>query len=150
MTRSLDWDGCTNVRDLGGVRLADGGHSRFGVFVRADNVRRLSDAGWAGLAEHGVRRIVDLRWPEELTRDPPRESEIEAVHISLLGELDADFVDDVDAYMEANDPGGYWAAFYVLALEQYRDNVGAAIAAIADAPGGVVLFHCAAGRTAPA
>jgi protein-tyrosine phosphatase len=146
VTRSLDWDGCANVRDLGGVPLAGRGHSRFGAFVRADNVRRLSDAGWAGLAGHGVRRIVDLRWPEELSQDPPRESDVEAVHISLLGELDPDFVDDVDTFMEANDPSGYWASFYVVALEQYRENFGAAIAAIADAPDGVVLFHCAGGK----
>jgi protein-tyrosine phosphatase len=48
--------------------------------------------------------------------------------------------------MEAADPAGYWAAFYVLAVEQYRDNFGAAIAAVADAPDGVVLFHCTGGK----
>lgn len=145
MTRALRWEGCVNVRDLGGVPTEDG-ETRFGVLVRADNVRRLTETGWSDLYEHGVRRIVDLRWPEELADDVPREVDIEVVHVSLLGELDPDFVDDVDEYVEHGDAAGYWSSFYVAALEEYHENFGAVIAAIADAPEGVVLFHCAGGK----
>jgi protein-tyrosine phosphatase len=94
VSRALQWEGCANVRDLGGVPLARGGETRYGVLVRADNVRRLTETGWSDLYEHGVRRIVDLRWREELANDPPREVDIDVVHVSLLGELDPDFVDD--------------------------------------------------------
>jgi protein-tyrosine phosphatase len=146
VSRALQWEGCANVRDLGGVPLARGGETRYGVLVRADNVRRLTDAGWSELYKHGVRRIVDLRWPEELANDPPREVDIDVVHVSLLGELDPDFVDEVDEYLRADDPAGYWSSFYVAALEDYQANFGAAIAAIADEEGGVVLFHCAGGK----
>jgi protein-tyrosine phosphatase len=146
VTRDLDWEGCVNVRDLGGLPLEQGGETRRRVLVRADNVRNLSDAGWGSLARHGVTKIVDLRWPEELAHDPPREVDVEIVHLSVLGELDPDFVDDVDDYIEAGDPAGYWASFYEAMLEEYRPNFGAAIAAIADAPEGVVLFHCAGGK----
>jgi protein-tyrosine phosphatase len=146
VTRALDWDGCVNVRDLGGLPLEQGGETRSGALVRADNVRKLSDAGWEALARHGVTRIVDLRWPEELAEDPPRDVQIDVVHVSLLGELDADYVDDVDEYLEANDASGYWASFYDQMLEQYRDNFGTVIAALADAPPGVSLFHCAGGK----
>jgi len=134
-----------NVRDLGGVPTQRG-ETRFGVLVRADNVRRLTETGWSDLYEHGVRRIVDLRWPEELAEDVPREVDIEVVHISLLGELDLDYMDDVDDYLESDDPIGYWASFYVAVLEEYHANFGAVVAAIADAPEGVVLFHCAGGK----
>ncbi len=61
-TRELVWDGCVNVRDLGGLPTEDGRVTRFGAVVRADNVRRLSDAGWEALAGYGIRRIIDLRW----------------------------------------------------------------------------------------
>jgi len=146
VTRALDWDGCVNVRDLGGLPLQGGGETRYGVLVRADNVRKLTDAGWDALAEHGVTRIVDLRWPEELAEDPPRDVEIDVVHVSLLGDMDADYVDDVDDYLEAGDATGYWSSFYLQMLEQYRDNFGTVVAALADAPPGVVLFHCAGGK----
>jgi len=34
--RNLTWDGCLNIRDLGGLPTAEGGATRFGVIVRAD------------------------------------------------------------------------------------------------------------------
>jgi len=34
--RHLDWDGCFNVRDLGGLRTVGGGETRRGALVRAD------------------------------------------------------------------------------------------------------------------
>ncbi|MFL5926367.1 MAG: tyrosine-protein phosphatase [Gaiellaceae bacterium] len=146
MTRALHWDGCVNVRDLGGVPLEEGGETRFGALVRADNVRKLSDAGWEALAAHGVTRIVDLRWSEELAQDAPRDVEIDVVHLSVLGRLDEEYVDDVDDYLERDDAAGYWASFYEEMLERYRANFGAAVTALADAPEGVALFHCAGGK----
>ncbi len=146
MTRRLEWDGCLNVRDLGGVPLEGGRHTRFGSLVRADNIRRLSDDGWRALADHGVVRIVDLRWPEELDEDPPRDVHADVVHVSLLGELDVDHKDDIADYMAVDDPAGYWASSYVLILDEFHANFGRALAAIADAPAGAVLFHCAGGK----
>jgi protein-tyrosine phosphatase len=146
VTRTLEWDGCLNVRDLGGVRLGNGGETRYGAFVRADNIRKLSDDGWRALAGHGVVRIVDLRWSEELDEDPPRDVHADVVHVSLLGEFDVDYKDDVATYLAAGDPAGYWAASYVSILDEFRANFGRALAAIADAPDGAVLFHCAGGK----
>lgn len=113
---ALAWEGCLNVRDLGGLPTEDGRRTRLGAVVRSDNVRKLTDEGWRALAEHGVERIVDLRWPEELTQDPPR--------------------DDVsDHYVFAY---GDW-------LERYRDRFGTVFAAIAEAEGPVVV-HCMGGK----
>ena len=142
----MEWEGCLNVRDLGGVALGGGGETRYGVFIRADNIRRLTDDGWRALADHGVGRIVDLRWPEELDEDPPRDVEIDVVHVSVLGRLDPEFSDDIRDYMAADDPAGYWAIAYTRILEKFAPNFARALAAIADAPDGAVLFHCAGGK----
>src|SRR5438309_11715656 len=85
--RTLVWDGCVNVRDLGGHPAEDGRETRFGAFVRADSVRRLTDAGWAALAEYGAHTIVDLRLHSELAADPPGDVPIEVVHVPLFPEL---------------------------------------------------------------
>jgi hypothetical protein len=45
--RTLLWDGCLNVRDLGGHPTEDGRETRWRRIVRADSVRQLSDEGWA-------------------------------------------------------------------------------------------------------
>jgi hypothetical protein len=59
--RHLAWDGCLNVRDLGGHTIEDGRATRFGSIVRADSVRQLSEAGWEQLVAYGVVTTVDLR-----------------------------------------------------------------------------------------
>ncbi len=146
MTRALRWEGCSNVRDLGGVPLGNGSRTRYGALVRSDNVRKLSDDGWRALADHGVVRIVDLRWSEELDEDPPHGAHIDVVHVSLLGKLDVDYKDDIADYMAAGDPVGYWASSYTHILDEFHRNFGLALAAIADAPEGVVVFHCAGGK----
>ena len=57
--RRLHWDACYNVRDLGGYATADGGRTRWGAFVRADNLSRLTPAGQSALiAYDGERRIT--------------------------------------------------------------------------------------------
>ncbi len=122
VSRDLEWEGCLNVRDLGGLALEDGGETRYGALVRADNIRQLTDDGWRSLAEHGVARIVDLRWPEELDEDPPRDVDIDVVHVSLLGELDPNFSDDVRDYMAVDDPAGYWAISYTRILHAFAPN----------------------------
>jgi protein tyrosine/serine phosphatase len=146
VTRALDWDGCLNVRDLGGVPLEGGGETRSGSLIRSDNVGRLTDDGWRSLAAHGIARIVDLRWPEELAEDEPRDVDIDVVHVSLLGALGAGiYVDPIEEFMAAQDPTGYWAHSYISMLEEYPENFGNALAAIADTDGPVV-FHCAGGK----
>ena len=146
LNRHLEWEGALNVRDLGGIALEGGGETRYGSLVRADNIRNLTDDGWRSLSEHGVARIVDLRWPEELDEDPPRDVDIDVVHVSLLGVLDPDFTDDVRDYMAVDDPAGYWAISYTRILRAFAPNFARALTAVADAPAGAVVFHCLGGK----
>jgi hypothetical protein len=146
--RFLDWDGCVNVRELGGLPLGDGGETRRGSVVRSDNPHHLSDAGWRALVEHGVRRVVDLRWDEERERDPPRELPVEIVHVSLFGRLDPEYgaADDA-AWQAAADVAAAFSERYLAYLGDYRENFGTALAAVADAPrDGAVLVHCWGGK----
>jgi protein tyrosine/serine phosphatase len=144
---TLVWDGCLNVRDLGGLPTEDGRRIRDGVVVRSDNIRRLTDDGWRALREHGVERIIDLRWPEELADDHPRDVDIEVLHVPVLGDgYDADYVAELDAHLHSvTEPADHYAWSYLDFLERYRDRFGRAIAAVADAEGTVVV-HCLGGK----
>jgi protein tyrosine/serine phosphatase len=144
---TLVWEGCLNVRDLGGLPTEDGRLVRNGVVVRSDNIRRLTDTGWRALREHGVARIVDLRWPVELAEDQPRDVDIEVVHIPVLGEdYDPDYVSDLDAHLQsASSAADHYAWSYLDFLERYRERFGHAVAAVADADGTVVV-HCVGGK----
>ena len=147
MTRTLAWEGLLNVRDLGGHPTEDGGETRWGAIVRADNVRRLTDAGWEALVEYGVRTVVDLRFHEELAEDPPRELPVDVVHVSLFGELDPEYGAELqERERTAPDWGAHLRELYLESLERVPANFAQAVAAVGDAPPGGVCVHCFAGK----
>jgi protein-tyrosine phosphatase len=146
-SRALAWSGATNVRDLGGQPLPGGGTTAFGVALRADNVRNLTDSGQRALVESGVRRIVDLRWPEELEEDPAVDLPVEVVHISLLGQRRPESRHARFAALAADvdDDAAFIRRLYGEYLEEFPAAFAAAIDAVAGAKG-PVLFHCTAGK----
>jgi protein-tyrosine phosphatase len=143
-SRGLVWEGCVNVRDLGGHSTDDGRQVAYGRVVRADSVRQLSQGGWKALGDYGITRIVDLRWHEELEADPPSELPVEVVHIPLFGRpQDVDPIDELVAPLE--DPVQRKIAYYRECLGRFPNNFGTAIAAVGEAPAGGVVVHCAGG-----
>jgi protein tyrosine/serine phosphatase len=148
--RTLLWDGCLNVRDLGGMPTASGGETRFGAVVRADSVRQLSDAGWNALVDYGVRTVVDLRGEHERASDPPRELPVEVVHAPFMEANKTEWetlrphVDD--AFNGAADAVAGIRDVYLLFLERFPQHAAAAVRAVAEAPTGGVVIHCVGGK----
>ena len=128
--RVLVWDGCVNVRDLGGLPLQGGGETRFGVVVRADSIRALTERGWQALLDYGVRSAIDLRAPDELGADPPGEAPIPVVHVQLASS-DLDWSSVRDGYLGV--------------LEGSRSQFARVFGVLARAQEPVVV-HCQGGR----
>jgi protein-tyrosine phosphatase len=140
--RHLNWDGCFNVRDLGGMRTSAGGETRWGGIVRGDAPDGLTDAGWEALLGHGVRTIVDLRNDDELARDgAPRPDETTTLHVALDAIDDREFWDDWEHGPQFATPMYYGPHF-----EHFPDRSAAVIKAIAGAGDGGVYVHCIGGR----
>jgi len=145
--RRLDWEGCFNVRDLGGHPTEDGGETRMGAIVRADSVRRLTEDGWKALVEYGIRRIVDLRLASEFEDDVPGELPVEAVHVSFFENISLERqLEIAQLWLGAPDEVSATRDGYLEMLDTYRANVAAAIRAVASAPEGGVLIHCMGGK----
>jgi protein-tyrosine phosphatase len=134
----LEWEGCFNVRDLGGLPLAGGGVTRWGAVVRADALDELTEAGWEALVAHGVRTIVDLRNADERHYESPP---VHVVHVPLDATEDREFWD-----VWENGPQFGTPLYYGPHLERHPGRSAAAVAAIADAAPGGVAFHCGGGR----
>jgi protein tyrosine/serine phosphatase len=142
--RVLSWEGCLNVRDLGGHVAGDGGTTRFGAVVRADSVRHLRPTGWRALVDYGVRTIVDLRRHDELERDPPLDVPVEVVHVPLQTEQDEVDVQRVWRGGDEDEAGIH--AAYALMTEALAPRFALAIDTVAEAPEGGVVVHCYAGK----
>lgn len=144
--RALSWEGCVNVRDLGLLPAVGGDRTRPGVVVRADNVRRLSEAGWETALRFGVRRVVDLRFPGEEPGEPDVHAGVEVVAVSLFGEHDPTREAAFDERVRADaDTATTFAELYLDALEEHGTRIAAAVTAVAESDGAVVV-HCAAGK----
>lgn len=148
--RDLVWDGCLNVRELGGLPTQNGGETRLGAVVRADSVRLLSDEGWRALIAHGIRTVIDLRGDHERAEDPPREAPVGVLHVPFLEASEAEWEEigrELDAAVAAApDVATATRDVYLIFLERFRSNVAAAVRAVANAPEGGIVIHCAGGK----
>lgn len=149
-TRDLVWDGCLNVRDLGGLPTADGRETRYRAVVRADSVSQLSDAGWRALVDYGIRTVLDLRGDHEREDDPPAELPVEVVHVPFMEANEAEW-EEIGEELEAAtaaapDTAASTREAYLIFLERFKPNVAAAVRAVAHAPEGGIVVHCVGGK----
>jgi protein-tyrosine phosphatase len=131
-----------NARDLGGYPTTDGAVTRSRSLLRADDLAQLSPEGLQALADYGLETVLDLRWPEEIAAAPspvPRQlPRVRYVSVSLLA----------DTPGEWGTIGGYCdkAEWKRTVLERMQPRLKEALAAIAAAGPGPLLFHCVAGK----
>lgn len=134
--RELSWDGCVNVRDLGGL-----GQIRPGAVVRMEAPSRLTGAGWTAAWAHGVRTVVDLRDAGEREPDrAPRPAGITTVHVPL-DPIGTPFWDHWKTIDNLASP-----LYFPAMLVEHPQPVITAVRVIASAAPGCVVFHCAGGK----
>ena len=144
VNRILTWEGCNNVRDLGGMNASNGYKTRWGAVVRGDQPSRLTENGWSALYEHGIRTIVSLRTYGFDEKDHPivvpPHPDIQVVSVEIEDVTNKEFVEK----WATTDLWGtplYWTD----ALNLWPHRHAAALKAIAQAQPGGVLFHCIRG-----
>jgi hypothetical protein len=142
--RVLAWDGCTNVRDLGGLNTSSGRTTRWGAVVRSDTPARLTAAGWSALYDYGIRTIITLRTvgmvEDQLDFKPPQDG-FSVVQVAIEDVTDMEF-----RQQWASSELWCTPLYYPDALRRWPGRHAAAISAIAQAQPGGVLFHCIRGN----
>ncbi|MFG1697069.1 tyrosine-protein phosphatase [Nonomuraea sp. NPDC049309] len=140
--RHVDWEGCFNARDLGGLPVRGGGVIRTGALIRSDSPERLTQEGWRALVDHGVRTIIDLRNEDERRGDAhPRPEVLTTVHVPLDDSADTAFWNEIWENELDGSP-----LYYRIFIERKARLCADAVAAIARARSGGVLVHCGLGR----
>lgn len=140
--RTLPVPGLLNGRDLGGLARHDGTTTPSGVFLRSEVPDLVDPAGWRVLVERGVRSVLDLREPGERaarrSRPPGEVADLHVAHDGL--EHEAFWADYWDAGLGAT------PVYYLPHVQQLPERTVAVLSAIATAPTGGLLLHCAGGR----
>jgi len=131
----LDWPGCRNVRDVGGLPTADGRTIRSGVLIRSDSLQYLTPEGVEAVRRSEVRRILDLRSDREVADAPTPFTGTPIAVRQLL-------VDPADP--EHGQPTIVEACTWM--LDRRPALFAAAVKAIADEPEGAVVVHCHGGK----
>ena len=140
-SRHLEWEGCLNARDLGGLPTMHGGETRWQSIIRADYPGTLTPAGVAAMVDYGVRTLIDIRSPQEAAAESYEWAEANGCrrlhlpiekyypHVGIL-------IRQATSLVET----------YCIMVDAYPGCVAAILAAVADAPPGGVLVHCWSGK----
>jgi protein-tyrosine phosphatase len=138
----LHFPNLLNARDLGGYAIRGGARTKARSFLRTDDLWKLTAGGAQALVDFGARSVIDLRWPREREARPSLFQRgahgVRYTHVSLLDGSEGDWNLKCPVV-----PKETWNC-------EVLDRAGAEMArvlkAVADAPEGTVVFHCAAGK----
>ncbi|KAI2602073.1 protein-tyrosine phosphatase-like protein [Hypoxylon sp. NC1633] len=134
-------DGTFNTRDLG---LVPGSPVRAGFAFRSGALFQVTDNGRAVLgAKLGVRRVFDLRSPEE--RGVAPDPLLDGVENTWIQSSRPDSTPDLDLFVPGGGEAGY-RAMYLEVIDVYRDSWRAVLEHVRDRPSDPFLVHCTAGR----
>ncbi|MCL1999585.1 MAG: tyrosine-protein phosphatase [Turicibacter sp.] len=132
-----------NVRDLGGY-ACDGGVTRWGQFVRADDLGRLDERDMQFLVNYGIRTVIDLRSADELATSPSpfvSSNVVKYINIPLISGKAADVTK-----LTKMPPADFLPNFYLLILRNEGNAIKKVMETIAKVSAGGILFHCTAGK----
>ncbi len=128
MPNSIAWDAALNAR-----------HALPGL-IRSANLSFLSGQGRAALLASGISRIIDLRARTERQIDPaPFAGRQEYLNLPLLPEQHVE-IGKIHATGRTN------ADFYRAYLDHAGNQIAVIFGAMHDAPPGLLLIHCHAGK----
>lgn len=141
--RSYDHPNLFNFRDLGGYAGLDGRTVRWRRLFRSDSLARIDPADAASFTALGVRTVIDLRRPREVSRD----GRVPALPGLTYHHLHPEHAEWEDATDHDEPSDARWLANRYLDIA-YSGSAAmvAAVTVIAEADNAPVVVHCTAGK----
>lgn len=135
----LDWSGCANARDVGGLPTGDGRVMASGVLLRTDSLDQLDAGGLQTVRGLHPGLVLDLRSDFETAAGDHPLGDDPAYRI-------IPFVDPARDIERVAETEHTLADRYLGSVERNGSQVAAIMRAIAEAPDGPVIVHCASGK----
>ncbi|MCW3842180.1 tyrosine-protein phosphatase [Micromonospora yasonensis] len=132
-----------NFRDVGGLTGHDGLRVRTGRLYRSDSLHRITETDQAAFTALGIRTVIDLRRPSEVTRDGrvPAYDGLTYRHIHPEHENWAKVPYDPEESLPR-----WLADRYVGLARTGTAGLAEAVGLIADSANAPVVVHCVAGK----
>lgn len=146
-TRSLNLQGATNFRDIGGYIGLDGRRVRWRRIFRSDHLGGLTAADSALLAKHQLRRVFDLRGRQERKAAPCVLPQAEVHSLAIEPSLFVRLMqrhqagETIDVSIAMHTMQQTYCGFILDNTASYRNLFEHLLAS--DAP---LVFHCTAGK----
>jgi len=129
-----------NVRDLGGYARANAAPTQWRRIFRADNLHHLDAASRQALREAGLSLVVDLRNARETEAEPNPFADAPGTAYRNVSLFEA--LAPIAMLGSPFDMGQR----YRDALDRCGQPIVEVLTALAEAPDGIVVFHCTAGK----
>jgi protein-tyrosine phosphatase len=142
-SRTLEFDGCVNFRDLGGYPTGDGHQVGWRRLFRADGLHRLSADDQRRLIDLGVSTVIDLRTVDEAEqrgRFPVEQVPVRFVDLPLTDVLPS--TEELPSWAESS----YVASRYVEMVDRGAPALSRAFEVLGSAGSLPAVFHCSAGK----
>ncbi|MCA9904790.1 MAG: tyrosine-protein phosphatase [Anaerolineae bacterium] len=136
--RQIVLEGAHNVRDLGGYTTRTGTVTRWGHVFRADSLHRLTSEDQEKITSLGIKSILDLRRPDEVSLMPnvfATTNGVAYMHIALFG---------APAHPRKTPPT--LAEIYRHLLDDVQQPFAFIFRYLAMRSEEPILFHCTAGK----
>lgn len=141
--RLIALQGAHNVRDLGGYATADGGLTRWRSILRGDALHGLSPADMDDLLRHGLTTVIDLRNAHEIAAEA--NPFVGHAHVRYHNTPVFSALAPVEMMASASENFDMGDR-YCSAIDTCQPAIAEVLTIIADAPAGIILFHCSAGK----
>jgi hypothetical protein len=129
-------EGTFNSRDLGDIPRSP---LRSNFIYRSGGLARLTEQGKEAVTALGVKRIFDLRSPEERGHAP--DPDIEGVENTWIQSLRPDSTPDLTKFIPGKGEAGY-EDMYLEVIEVYQPAWRSILEHVRDRPNEAFLVHC--------
>jgi protein-tyrosine phosphatase len=151
--KRLPLETLVNARDLGGFPTKDGRVTKYGVFIRSEVPKALSEGDLSFLRKYGVSLSLDFRGTQEIKNLPSKLEGLEDIKYLPCPMMNEDAAKASKREEHAPPPGGVskslfdinWVPVYTAILEAGKDWVRRVLTLAADWEG-VVHYHCFTGK----
>ncbi|MDR1642792.1 MAG: tyrosine-protein phosphatase [Clostridiales bacterium] len=132
-----------NIRDLGGYSCGPGKATKWGAFLRADDLGWLERDEIDFLKSYGITTVIDLRGASEIESLPDPFKAEEGVDYHSIPFM-TKAITDITRVLDET-PASFLENFYIELLKHGQEAVKEIFETIAKSQGSV-LFHCTAGK----